>query len=338
MAAPADIQEKKRPTKLFFSYAVRLTLRTLLFAAAILACIFDPSQLSFSQNFGLAGGLNLIDIIFVFLIADGLTKMFPSAKIAIGSLKQYERFHVPTRHLFEGGREELLSHVKNLIQQGKLALESLPEKVRKLWEETKDGTLDSLKVVLSDFGLMKKIPFKPAQLTAPDSPRRRIKRDRYREIYPVIIFWVIFNAAIAVILGVSGILNDQSIVLWVLFYFLFDMICVVLWCPLQVVFMKNRCCTTCQIFNWDAIMTATPLLLVVGSLASAWFVWPVLALSIIVLIRWELAFARHPERFDERTNASLSCAHCPDKLCFIREPLIAHIPEDHLTDRASGLK
>ncbi len=94
------------------------------------------------------------------------------------------------------------------------------------------------------------------------------------------------------------------------------MICVVLWCPLQLVLMRNRCCTTCQIFNWDGIMTVTPLLAI-----GCWFSWLLIALSLFVLLRWEFAFTRHPERFDERTNASLQCANCRDKLCYLRKPL-----------------
>lgn len=45
-----------------------------------------------------------------------------------------------------------------------------------------------------------------------------------------------------------------------------------------------------------------------------------IALASAVLVRWELAALRHPERFDERTNARLSCAQCDDKLCYLRGP------------------
>ena len=46
-----------------------------------------------------------------------------------------------------------------------------------------------------------------------------------------------------------------------------------------------------------------------------------LGLALVVLLRWEIAVALHPERFDERTNASLRCANCTDKLCYLRAPL-----------------
>jgi len=85
------------------------------------------------------------------------------------------------------------------------------------------------------------------------------------------------------------------------------------WCPIQIVFMRNRCCATCQIFNWDGIMAATPLLFVGG-----WFGWSILAIALIVLVRWEVTAFQHPERFSESTNARLSCAQCTEKLCRIR--------------------
>ena len=46
------------------------------------------------------------------------------------------------------------------------------------------------------------------------------------------------------------------------------------------------------------------------------FLLPILAL--VVLVRWEVAAFRHPERFDESTNARLSCAQCTEQLCRIR--------------------
>lgn len=157
--------------------------------------------------------------------------------------------------------------------------------------------------------------FKVDHLTVDQQIRAILYRDRAREVVPVIIFWVAENALVAMLLLHMGWLNQQTALLWCLFCFVFDMVCVVLWCPLQLILMRNRCCTTCQIFNWDAIMVATPLLFVGG-----WFGWLLIALASAVLVRWELAALRHPERFDERTNARLSCAQCDDKLYYLRGP------------------
>ena len=129
----------------------------------------------------------------------------------------------------------------------------------------------------------------------------------------MIVFWVGGNAAVAVVLRLMGLLNATTAFMWSVFFFLFDMVSVVLWCPIQRWFMRNRCCSTCQIFNWDAIMFATPLIFVRG-----WYGWVILGLSLVILLRWEVVAARHPERFDESTNARLTCAQCTERLCQIR--------------------
>ena len=74
--------------------------------------------------------------------------------------------------------------------------------------------------------------------------------------------------------------------------------------------MKNKCCGTCRIYNWDYAMMFTPLLFVPG-----YYSWTLLGASLILLLRWEVAVYLHPERFSEATNACLACQNCPEKLC-----------------------
>jgi hypothetical protein len=149
------------------------------------------------------------------------------------------------------------------------------------------------------------------EVNAPE--RARLRLIRYGEILPVLIFWVVGNAVVALILAFTGNLTHETAFLWTMFYFVFDVFSVVVWCPLQIWFMRNRCCATCQIFNWDGIMAATPLIFVGG-----WFGWIIFGMALVVLLRWEIAAARHPERFSESTNARLSCAQCTERLCHIR--------------------
>jgi hypothetical protein len=59
-----------------------------------------------------------------------------------------------------------------------------------------------------------------------------------------VIFWITFNVAVGLLLDRMGWLGPRTVLVWALFYSLFDMISVVLWCPLQLVLMRNRCCTT----------------------------------------------------------------------------------------------
>ncbi|MBR5259094.1 MAG: hypothetical protein IKV48_01230 [Eggerthellaceae bacterium] len=322
-------------------YVVRMVLRTILLLAGVACYVLAPDQITISESFGFRGGLNLIDVVFVFIFLDILTKFFPSAKISMGSLKQYGEFHVPTARMFKEGRAGSMAYVRDTIEQGRVAVEripvELPAQVRTAFEETRAGAVDSLKVLLRSIDFLRIIPFKEEQLTASEEARNQIRADRFKEVIPVALAWVALNAAVLAVLVYAGLFNEPTLIIWVLFYFLFDMICVVLWCPIQLLLMKNRCCTTCHIFNWDAIMAVTPLLFLVLDLSTAWFVWPLVVMALVVLVRWELAFARYPERFDERTNASLLCANCKDKLCHIREPLKKTLAEIPGLAKPSGL-
>ena len=312
---------KEKPTPLFLSYAVQLAFRLALFSYGVYLFVTNPDLLNVRERFGLAHGFNFVDFVFLAILADFATKFFRRAKISMGSLKQYRLYHMPTEVTLCGGREALVGYLKNLFAQGKLTL----TETRKALLETTAGLRALTRQVLRDVDVLHLLKFKDEDLTAPASTRAILYRDRAREIIPVAIAWIALNAAVASALGTQSLLTQPVAMVWCLFFFVFDMVCVVIWCPIQIVLMRNRCCTTCQIFNWDAIMVATPLFFVGG-----WFGGVLLALAIIVLVRWELAALRHPERFDERTNASLACANCKDKLCYFRPPIrrpLTSLPE-----------
>ena len=303
-------------TRLFKQYVVRLVLRTALFLAATVAMVVNPEALDITGNFGIGGGVSFVNVAYALLLFDLLTKLRPHAKIAMGSRKQYPQFHVPTAQLFEGGPRELMDQARSLAAQGQEMIGQAVTSTRQAMEETTKGVAEAGKQFAVDIDFLRMLPWSEEDLTAGEALRHSIRQRRLGEIAPVLVFWVLLNLCVGLLLERFGVLNERTVLLWTLFYFMFDMVSVVLWCPLQLLLMRNRCCTTCQIFNWDGIMTATPLFVVGG-----WFGWTLIVLSLFVLLRWELAFARHPERFDERTNASLSCANCRDKLCFLRKPL-----------------
>ena len=85
------------------------------------------------------------------------------------------------------------------------------------------------------------------------------------------------------------------------------------WCPFRVFLMKNRCCATCRIFNWDHVMMFSPLLVIKG-----FFTWSLFFTSLVLLIRWEITIIKHPERFWEGSNAILRCTNCQDKICRLK--------------------
>lgn len=121
--------------------------------------------------------------------------------------------------------------------------------------------------------------------------------------------WFLLNGIIGSLYFLHII--DAGILLLIsLAYSVCDMICILFFCPFQTWFMKNRCCTTCRIYNWDFAMMFTPLIFVKNMYA-----WSLVALSLLLLIKWEVLLHRYPERFSEKTNCSIACSNCREKLC-----------------------
>lgn len=125
----------------------------------------------------------------------------------------------------------------------------------------------------------------------------------------VVVFWVLLNGIIA-LLYYLGIADNGVMLLIALFYSVCDVICILFFCPFQTLIMKNKCCATCRIYNWDYAMMFTPLLFVNNVYALS-----LSGLSVILLVKWEYVFFKHPERFFTQTNKNLSCANCSEKLC-----------------------
>lgn len=126
--------------------------------------------------------------------------------------------------------------------------------------------------------------------------------------YKVMVVWVAFGA-LQGLLYHRGILTREMLFLLSAAFYVCDLICVLIWCPFRLM-MKNRCCTTCRIFNWDHLMMFTPLLFV-----PSFYSWSLCLLSIVVWCMWELSVLLYPERFWEQSNEALKCSNCTDKLC-----------------------
>ena len=106
----------------------------------------------------------------------------------------------------------------------------------------------------------------------------------------VALLWIVFNCIFGA-LHMEGILDDGFMILLCSVYSVCDMICILFFCPFQSWFMKNKCCTVCRIYNWDYAMMFTPLFFV-----RRGYLWSLLALSVALLIRWDITYYRHPER------------------------------------------
>ena len=131
----------------------------------------------------------------------------------------------------------------------------------------------------------------------------------------VALIWVLFNGIFGA-LYMTGIFDDGIMIILSCVYSVCDVICILFFCPFQTWFLKNKCCCTCRIYNWDYAMMFTPLFFVKSP-----YTWSLLGLSLILLIRWEITFFRYPERFSDKTNAYLSCSNCSEKLCSHKKQL-----------------
>ncbi len=138
------------------------------------------------------------------------------------------------------------------------------------------------------------------------------------------------------LIGVFGVFHflfpthfDQGILLLIcLIFSICDMICILFFCPFHTWFMKNKCCGSCRIYNWDYFMMFSPLIFV-----PSWYTYTLFFCSLLLLIRWEVTAAMHPERFLERTNEALTCANCPEKLCHHKRQLRRYLKKYHALAR-----
>ncbi len=126
--------------------------------------------------------------------------------------------------------------------------------------------------------------------------------------YKVFFIWAVFILILGA-LHYQGILEETHLFFLSVVFYVCDLICVLIWCPFRLI-MKNRCCTTCRIFNWDHLMMFTPMLFI-----RSFYAWSLLGLALVVWIVWEACVLLYPERFWEKTNAALKCSECTDKLC-----------------------
>ena len=126
--------------------------------------------------------------------------------------------------------------------------------------------------------------------------------------YLVMLLW----AALIALLGwmhARDVIGDRELLMVSVVFYVCDLICVLIWCPFRLI-LKNRCCTTCRIFNWDHLMMFSPLVFVRGFFARS-----LVLVAVVCWLLWELCVLIYPERFWEWSNEALKCSNCTDKLC-----------------------
>ncbi len=89
-----------------------------------------------------------------------------------------------------------------------------------------------------------------------------------------------------------------------------DYVCVLYWCPFRSIILKNNCCHTCRITNWDRLMKFYILIFIPNI-----YTLTLVSLGVIIFITWEYVHHISPERFYSISNDTLSCKSCNDTLC-----------------------
>jgi hypothetical protein len=129
-----------------------------------------------------------------------------------------------------------------------------------------------------------------------------------KSAYKVLIIWLILIIGIGM-LYYNAIIDKVWLFMISVLFYVCDLICVLIWCPFRLM-MKNKCCTTCRIFNWDHLMMFSPLIFCGGFFAIS-----LVVIAFLAWLIWELCILFYPERFSEMTNVALRCSNCTDKLC-----------------------
>lgn len=141
----------------------------------------------------------------------------------------------------------------------------------------------------------------------------RFVQDQNAKAWKVMLLWLSFNAIFG-LLYLFDIIGVEDLLMLSVFYFLCDYICILIFCPFQTFIMKNKCCINCRIYDWGHFMMFTPMLFI-----QDFYSWSLFFTACIVLIKWEIIYAKHPERFYEGSNKNLRCQNCKDRTCQIKK-------------------
>lgn len=121
--------------------------------------------------------------------------------------------------------------------------------------------------------------------------------------------WIGVNVIFG-ILYLTDVIDAGILLLLTFAYGVCDIVCILFFCPIRDLFLKNKCCADCRIYNWDYAMMFTPFIFIPHI-----YTWSLLGFSLILLAVWEIMYKRYPERFAKNTNASLACQNCKERPC-----------------------
>ena len=147
--------------------------------------------------------------------------------------------------------------------------------------------------------------------------RKQVRQSNHR-LWGVIALWLLCLACLGSALWLK-LIERVHMVFAAASCSLLDQLFVNLGCPLRSWIMKNKCCTTCRIYSWGFAMMFSPLLFI-----PSFWTYSLVAVAACILIRWEIAYARHPERFSEISNKALRCSRCANPCRRVEK--VRHLP------------
>lgn len=148
----------------------------------------------------------------------------------------------------------------------------------------------------------------------------------------IAVLWLALNAIFG-ILYYTHVIDATVLLIISLAFSVCDMICILFFCPFQTWFMKNKCCGSCRIYNWDFAMMFTPLVFI-----PSFFTWSLLGMALLLLLFWEIYVHARPKHFSENTNACLSCNMCNEKLCHHKKQLRSFIKKQKIMQRLKAAR
>ena len=278
-------------------YFRRFLLRCGIFAATVVLAFAAPEQFDVMLGLNFFRKFSIFHLLWIAWMLDMVMQLIPSAGYwPLGSTKYFGSKYVPITKRIN------LRHIKQILTPKQLA--------RLLKKENILGYIN--KERLARYINKKRL-------------LAFIKRST-RDAYYIALIWIVMVVAFAFAYRFTSF--DHKVVMAISAgFYLSDVICVLFWCPFRVYFMKNRCCTTCRIFNWDHLMMFSPFIFIPG-----FFTWTLAGMAIIIFVAWGITFFLHPERFWDESNDALMCRNCTDELCGRR--LGDHIKKDK-TDNPS---
>ena len=155
-------------------------------------------------------------------------------------------------------------------------------------------------------------------------PNPKTPKTNPRGIAIMLALWLGLTALVGTLYAL-GVFGRGFLLLLTLFVSILDVFCILFFCPFQTWILKNRCCTTCRIYNWDYAMMLSPILFV-----PSFYTYTLYGAALALLIQWEVEHHRHPERFYVETNACLDCSRCEERLCKHKKQLRTFIRKQRM--------